>query len=147
MQPIVRQLQEIDHQKAADIFYEVFGLDGVGEKWTKEASLAHIKENTLSSTYNFCVEKEGNMVGIIIAFPVTREEGVDLFIDTVAVINSEQRNGIGKMLWEKVEKLAKENKLNGIRLLANPNLSSFQWYKKMQLNETGWIELYTPFRD
>ena len=147
MQPIVRQLQETDHQRAADIFYEVFGPDGVGEKWTKETSLSHIKENTFNSTYNFYVEKEGKIVGILIAFPLSREEGADLFIDTIALIGSEQRNGIGKMLWEKVEEVAKENKLNGIRLLANSNLDSFQWYKKMQLKETGWIELYTPFKN
>ncbi len=101
MLPALRQLQEADYPSAADIFCEVFGPDGYGEKWTKETSLAHIKENAFVPQYNFCVEKEGKIVGIIVAFPMIRDEGTDLFIDTIAVTKSEQGSGIGKMLWEK----------------------------------------------
>lgn len=137
----IRQLQEADYQKAADIFHEVFGPDGCGETWTEETSLAHIKENAFAAQFNFCVEKEGKMIGIIIAFPMIRDDATDLFIDAIAVKSNEQGNGIGKMLWEKTEQAAKENKLKHVRLLGNPHLPSFQWYKKMNFQETGWIEL------
>jgi predicted N-acetyltransferase YhbS len=144
MKPLIRQLQETDYQNSADIFYEVFGPDGCGETWTKETSFAHIKENAFAPQYNFCVENEEGMIGIIIAFPMIRDDGTDLFIDAIAVTSNEQGNGIGKMLWEKVVQVAKENKLKNVRLLANPHLPSFQWYKKMNLQETGWTELAKP---
>ncbi|OGK13253.1 hypothetical protein A3A93_00545 [Candidatus Roizmanbacteria bacterium RIFCSPLOWO2_01_FULL_38_12] len=47
-----------------------------------------------------------------------------------------------KLSRETAKKYAKDNKFINIRLLTNPHLNSFVWYKKMGFIESGWIEVF-----
>jgi predicted N-acetyltransferase YhbS len=140
----IRPLQDSDHEQASLLFYEVFGPQGCGEEWSIETSREFIKENTWNKDYTFCAEKDGKVVGLIIAFPSIREKGPGLYIHVIAVKNTEQGHGIGKALWEKVTGLAKENNLKSLHLHGNPKYPSFNWYKSMGFTQTGYIELAKP---
>lgn len=128
---------EID--EVTDVFLAVF--NHVGEGWTREAARKHIKENFFD-TCHFVARYDDKILGFIMAIPLTRENGREVFIDSIAVLPEYQHTGIGKMLWDTLNAYALENKCIGIRLLANRKLKSFDWYSKMGYRESGWIELF-----
>lgn len=134
-------LSEADIESAGDLFYDVFGPPGIGESWTKETASQHVSENSFRKDFCFVAREDGHLVGLLLAFPLARDDSVDLFVDTIAVLPNFQFQGIGKELLNQVLRVAQHNGLSGYRLLANPKLTSFKWYKKLGMKESGWIEL------
>ena len=135
----ITNLQEKDLEEAAGVFLQTF--NSVGETWNEKTSLAHIEENFVMG-YSFLAKVGNKAVGVLIALPITRDKGTELFIDTVAVLPEYQAQGVGRAMMEKATKLAKEKGLVALRLLASPSLKSFDWYKKLGFEESGWIEIF-----
>lgn len=128
-----------DINQVADIFLKVFNK--LGENWNKESVIKHINENFLGE-YHFIAKENSQIIGFIIAIPSTREKGTELFIDSIAVLSDYQHKGVGQKLWERIEKIAKDERYVGIRLLANKRLESYNWYVNMGYQESDWIEVY-----
>ncbi|HLL60448.1 MAG TPA: GNAT family N-acetyltransferase, partial [Candidatus Nitrosocosmicus sp.] len=95
---------ESDLDSVTQIFLDVFNK--FGENWSLETAGKHIKENFFGDCH-YVVRIEGRIVGFVMAIPLTREKGTELFIDSIAVLPEIQRKGIGKLLWDKVNKYAK----------------------------------------
>jgi ribosomal protein S18 acetylase RimI-like enzyme len=135
----IEQMSEKNLEEVAELFNTVF--NEVGEKWSIETALEHVIQNYSGGAHWIAV-KEGEIIGFLMGITMTREPGLELFIDSLAVNKNNRRQGIGKRLWEEAQKYVKEKRLAGIRLMANPNVQSFNWYKKMGFIESGWIEVF-----
>ncbi len=138
----IRKMEKTDLQAVSQLFREVFNSEG--ENWSDKTATSHVEQNFFGDSH-WVAEKGNKIVGFLMGIVLTREKGEELFIDSVVVDKSVQGNGIGKELWSRAEMFVKENKLKGIRLLANPQFDSYNWYKKMGYNESEWIELYREF--
>jgi predicted N-acetyltransferase YhbS len=137
----IRNLTEQDIPECGQVFLEVFGPNGCGERWTLETSLKNIADNTGDKNYCFVAIADEKIVGMILAFPVAREANTDIFIDTICVLSSYQGQHLGKSLLNAVKEVAKENNAQFVRLLGNPKFLSFDWYKKIGMVPSGWVEL------
>ena len=141
MEVEISRMKESELGQVARIFRTVF--NATGEEWTEESVKGHIKENYFEK-YHYVARCKGRIVGFLMAIPLTREKGMELFIDSIAVLPDFQKKEVGRKLWEKAIASAKENNLVGIRLLSNPRLPSYKWYKDMGYIESGWVELHKP---
>lgn len=135
----VRKFGESDLKEIIEVFKKTFR--NIGEDWSDSSSLQHVKEN-INDNYCYLAEVNGNVVGMMLASIQTRVKGPELFIDTFAVLPEYQKKGIGQKLMDISHKIVKDEGLVGISLLANPELESFDWYKKEGMKESGWVELY-----
>jgi predicted N-acetyltransferase YhbS len=128
-----------DLNQVADIFLSVFNT--LGEKWERESVIKHVNENFVGDCH-FIAKADNQILGFVMAIPLTREKGTELFIDSIAVLPDYQHKGIGQQLWNRIEMSAKEGKYTGVRLLANKQLESFNWYTSLGYQESGWVEVY-----
>lgn len=135
-------LQENHLADAGILFKDSF--NDCGENWTIETSLDHLKEN-YNETFALAAIEGSTLLGFLLAMPITTEDKKWLFIDTVVVRMDQQKMGIGQLLWDSAMQKAKDAKLEGVRLLANPKFSSYSWYEKLGLEQTGWVELSSVF--
>lgn len=142
MKPLFRKMEKSDLKEVGEIFYNTF--NSVGEPWTKVTSQQYVKENYHGDCH-FVALLDKKIIGMLMAIPLTREKGTELFIDSIVVLPEYQKTSIGKKLWKKANVYAKDNHFTGIRLLTNPQLESFNWYKKMGYKKSGWIEVYKLF--
>lgn len=131
-------MTENDINEIANVFLESFNNEG--ESWTQETALAHVGQNFFGDAH-WVAKDDDKVVGFLMGIVLTREHGDELFIDSVAVLSEHRGKEIGKQLWSLAEKFVEENNLHGIRLLANPNFKSFDWYKNMGFKESNWVEL------
>lgn len=136
------KLQEEHFKDAAILFHDTF--NDCGENWTLNTSLDHLKEN-YNETFALAAIEGSTLLGFLLAMPITTEDKKWLFIDTVVVRMDQQKMGIGQLLWDSAMQKAKVAKLEGVRLLANPKFSSYSWYEKLRLEQTGWVELFNTF--
>ncbi|HVZ67554.1 MAG TPA: GNAT family N-acetyltransferase [Patescibacteria group bacterium] len=128
-----------DLNQVADVFLQVF--NALGENWGKESATKHVNEN-FSGDSHFVAKINNRIIGFIMAIPLTREKGTELFVDSIAILPDYQHKGVGQKLWDKIEESSKDGEYVAIRLLANKQLKSFNWYKSLGYQESGWIELY-----
>lgn len=141
MNVVIRPVQEKDQEQIVMVFMDTF--NSAGENWSEENARKHIREAPIEGC-NYVAEVDGKMIGILLAFPLTKVNGTELFIDILAVRPEYQNQGIGKELWKIGEQYIKDHGLVGICLQANPKLKSFVWYKRMGLKQSGWTELFAP---
>jgi ribosomal protein S18 acetylase RimI-like enzyme len=135
----IEVMVESDLKSVIKIFLEVF--NSLGEQWSLETAEKHIKENFFGDCH-YIAKLDDKIIGFLLAIPLTRERGTELFIDSVAVQREFQRRGVGKKLWEQMYNYAIEKRYIGIRLLSSRQLQSFHWYQSMNLKESGWVEVY-----
>lgn len=135
----IELMTEAHLDDVAKVFMAAF--NAVGEDWSYETARQNISENFFEDVH-FVAKIDDQIVGFIMGIPLTREKGLELFLSSVAILPEYQHQGIGKLLWEKMVSLVKEKKYVGIRLLTNPHLKSFKWYKEMGFKESGWIEVF-----
>lgn len=140
----IRNMTTEDQQECGELFLQIFGPNGCGESWTLETSIAHIQEGSFDTEFCFVAESEGKIIGLVTAFPTSRESGKDLYIETIGVISSRQGEHIGSDLYAKVTELAQQKGFQHVRLLANAQFLSYEWYKKMGMQESGWVEMVKP---
>ncbi|MCR4326689.1 MAG: GNAT family N-acetyltransferase [Candidatus Roizmanbacteria bacterium] len=124
--------------EVADLFYATF--TAAGEKWTRERAKKHIIESYFGECH-YVVKKGTAIVGVLLAFPLTKVAGTELYIDTIAVHPQFQKNGIGTMLITAALEYAKKNDLVAVSLSAHAKLKSFTWYQSLGFVPTGWVEL------
>jgi predicted N-acetyltransferase YhbS len=137
----IRNLTEKDIPECGQVFLDIFGPNGCGESWTLATSLKNIEDNSSAKNFCFVATVDQKIVGMILAFPVAREAKTDIFIDTIGVLSAYQGQHIGKSLLDSVEEVARSQDAEFIRLLANPKFISFDWYQKIGMVPSGWVEL------
>jgi predicted N-acetyltransferase YhbS len=140
----IRPMEKEDLSQVAGVFVESFNQEG--EHWTYEVALDHVSSNFFGDSH-FVAILDGKVIGFIMAFPLIFEQGVSLFVDAIAVYSHFQKQGIGQLLWDRMSVQAKDKEYKGIRLLTNPQLKSFDWYKKMGYKESGWLEVYKTIEE
>jgi N-acetylglutamate synthase-like GNAT family acetyltransferase len=127
------------------VFFVQAFRDELGEPWTEETSERHLLE-AFNKDHCFSIKRAGQVIGGIFAYPLVLEKGTEIFIDVFVVSSEERGSGAGKMLFDHIIAHAKEKNFVGVRLLSNPKLRSYDWYHKMGLNESGWVELVKFFK-
>ncbi len=132
------KMTEYDIKDVAHVFMTSF--NHVGEQWTFETALAHVSQNFFGNAH-WVAKENDKIVGFIMGIILTREHGTELFIDSVAVLPEYRGRRVGSGLWSLAEQYVSEQKLHGIRLLANQTLKSFEWYTQMGFTKSGWVEL------
>ncbi len=106
----------------------------VKEEWT-HADFVHFgrviqwkKETKALQAY-----ENGVLVGVL---ELTIQAGV-MYIDELIVKQERQGNGIGKFLMQKVEEIAKEQKLHKIYLDTGKNWPAVKFYESLGYQKTG----------
>ncbi len=145
MSHIISNLTTDQVTEVGELFWQVFGPNGCGEKWTPETALAHVQGSLLDTEYCFVAMEAEKIIGFVIAFPLACEEGTDLFIESIGVVTTHQGQGVGSDLIKKATELAKQNGLKGFRLMGHAKYPSYNWYNSLGLKETGWVELAKEF--
>ena len=136
---VIRPMTEADLPAVTQVFLVCF--NAAGEEWSLETAQKQVKESFAGDChYVACVGEQ--IVGCVLGFPMTREQGTDLFIDVIAILPEFQYQKIGTQLWSEAVAYAKRHQLHGLRLLANRSFSSFAWYQRMGFSESGWVELH-----
>ena len=141
---VIEKMLESDFKGVVKVLIE--SLNNEGEDWNHDTSLTHIKQN-YDPEYCFVAKEENIIVGFLIGGESTMFNMNGLFLDLICVLPEYQGKGIGRKLYEEFKTLAKESGKEGFILLANPNWKSFDWYKKMGYEKTGWVELYKYFNN
>jgi len=134
-----KQLDEV-----VDLFFNTFTQ--VGEEWNRENAKKHIEESFFGECH-FVAKEKNKIIGVLLAFPLTKVAGTELFIDTIAVRPDYQKMGIGTMLINKAFEYVRLHGFVAVSLQANKKLQSYHWYKSLGLSETGWIELIKLKKD
>lgn len=133
------KMQELDLKEVAEVFRTVFNEEG--ENWDERNSLKRIQENFHGNAH-YVSKVNGRIVGMVMAIPATLELDSVLVVDSLVVLKEYRGQGIGKGLWEYIEKYAKEKGYKSVRLFANPKWDSYQMYTKLGYKPSGWIELF-----
>lgn len=131
---LIEPFNQKDSEEIALVMREAFNY--VNQGWSKEESETYIQEY-FDHSCNWIARDENKIVGFIIA----NKQVTSLFVDAIGVLPSEMGKGIAKMLWEKTEQYAKEQNLEDIKMIADPESSAYQWYMKLGFEETGWVEI------
>lgn len=135
---VIEPMKKEHITEVSNLFYETFSA--VGESWTLEHAQKHITESFFGECH-YIAKDRNKIVGVLLAFPLTKVAGTELFIDTIAVHPNFQKKGIGTKLINTAFAYAKKHNLVAVSLAANAKLHSFKWYKSLGLSPTGWVEL------
>ena len=133
-------MKKSDLDQTAKVFHLAF--NDAGENWPVANAKKHVEENFLGGKCHFVAVIDNKIVGLLLGITSTREPGKEIFLDTIAVLPRWQNKGIGERLWQRMIKFLKTNKFTGIRLTANREFKSFNWYRQKGFKESGWIEVY-----
>ncbi len=137
---VIDLMDEKDLDEVAKVFVEVF--NDAGENWTIDIAQEHVEKNFFGDCH-FVARIEGEIVGFVIAMPLIFERGLSMFVDAVGVLPKYQRKGIGTLLWKKMNVHVEAiGEYDAIRLLTHPDFRSFEWYKKMGYEKSGWVEVF-----
>jgi len=112
-------------------------------EWDKKTAERYLLNDT-ETTPDYCyaaIDQNEKCIGAIFCRLDPYYKGNLLFIDSLQVHSDFRKQGIAAALLKEVVKICKNNKINGIHLLAD-NTKDFPkgWYKKIGFEETGWIE-------
>lgn len=132
-------MQQNDISDVSKIYCNVF--NELGESWSLETAVSHVSDAFDKDTC-WVALMNNDIKGFLISSILPWDKGDVLFVDTIAVDRDFRKIGIGNLLWNEADKFVQENSLKGIRLLADPKLISFDWYKRNGFKKSGWIELY-----
>ncbi len=84
----------------------------------------------------FVAVKNGNIVGMALYYyKYSTWKGKCIFLEDIIVTESERRQGIGKMLFDEVLKVAKQEKVKRLEWqVLNWNVNAIEFYKKYNAN-------------
>ena len=107
----IREIESRDYLRAAAVWREVYGFLPVSDETFVETCR---KMQNDSQYHIFVAEKNGDVVGfvsIVEALAINLENGY-IKVNALAVLSEHRHCGIGKMLMERVEKLAAEHNIS-----------------------------------
>lgn len=136
----IEQMTIEDIETVADIMIDAFNNSPVKEQWTKESGNAHLQE-VFHEEWSLVARLDGQIVGGLVGGYEIYDYGKAFFVDTLVVKKEYRGNGIGTALLTKAIEVGKERGCKTIELLANAKLQSFTWYKKLNFDESGWVEM------
>jgi ribosomal protein S18 acetylase RimI-like enzyme len=122
------------------LFFDAYRLDRNAD-WTEKTSREYVHALPISPIYSFTAKDGDLIVGALLAYQKTEENGKELFIDEIIVDPSYQKQGIGTRLWNQTVAQARKRKLDGIRLETKEKSRATKWYQNLGLKPSGWIEM------
>ncbi|MFH0906287.1 MAG: GNAT family N-acetyltransferase [archaeon] len=133
-----------DIERVIDLFIKTFAEKPYFEKWTKLAVLERLI-HIYKRGKDFClyIENENKkVIAFIFCYKYLDYDGINLVIEYVAVDKNYRNNGLGKKLILEIEKIAKEQKIIFIALLANKDSKAYNfWNKKCNYKLSDYIRL------
>ena len=130
----ISRISEGDVAETAVVMKNAFNF--VDQGWGDEDSLKNVK---MISGYDFSIKAVH--MGVIVGFLASYLKDDHLYIDEIAVDPKYMGKGVAKKLWKEALEYAKKNKVDWIKLIADPKSVAYKWYKKLGLTESGWVEL------
>ena len=138
----IRNAKKEDLPEAAKVFHESF--NAVGEKWILDVAKTRL-EQYFSPEMFWVAEKDSRIIGVLSSKVDNVLYHQELYIDVIAVLPEHQGSGVGKKLIDAAIEYAVNNGLGGIWLSASTELPSFEWYKKLGLEQSSWVTMYKVF--
>jgi len=109
-------------------------IDFVKKEWKIADTIHFGKEIQWKKEKKALVAKDDNEIVGVLEF--TMQAGV-MYIDELIVANTHQGKGIGTMLMQHVEEIAKENHLHKIYLDTGENWPAVKFYENLGYQQTG----------
>jgi ribosomal protein S18 acetylase RimI-like enzyme len=130
----IQKISKVNLKEAAIVMMKAFNT--VNQGWTEEASVEYTRRILKYSCSYIAVDND-KAVGFLAAD--IREDHV--YIDAIGVLPEYMGQGIAKYLFNVALQHAKENKVELLKMTADPTSIAYQWYMKLGFKETGWVEL------
>ncbi|MBA7654573.1 hypothetical protein ES703_62454 [subsurface metagenome] len=131
----IRKAKKEDLNKVSEIFRIEFAKSPYNEKWIRSSSLNRIKEYLKKGSDVFVAESNKKILGFVIVESFLWDDGRVYFIDEVVVKKEFQAKGVGNLLINFIEKLAKKNRAKRIELMAVKDSYAFKFYNKLKFNQ------------
>jgi len=147
----IREAEESDFPKIAEIFIVEIRKPPYSEQWTREKALKKIEDYLKKDRQIFIAETnngtELGVVGFIILSEYYWESGEVGFVDEVYIKPGFQGKGIGSKLMNKIENLCRERGMKHISLVSHRDSKAFNFYKNKNYKDIGYVELIKELED
>ncbi len=138
----IRKAKKEDLREIAEIFRKGFYSRPYSEKWSKKIALKKIKD--YFGWANILVAEENEIIGFAVHQDYIMHDGMWRSIAEIVVSKSYRNKGVGKLLIKSVEK--SKGKFGKTVLFTHKNSDAFQFYKKLDFKENGWVMVEKIFR-
>ncbi|OGO77085.1 MAG: GNAT family N-acetyltransferase [Clostridiales bacterium GWB2_37_7] len=131
----IRQAKSCESETLTRIAIESEAYWGYDKDFMKKfKSIYKITEDFISDSPTFVVEEDGRILGFYGILNKEKETSLEyLYIEPKSI-----GKGYGKLLWNHIIKICKENGVNKIELVTSPQAVEF--YTKMGAMQTGEVE-------
>ena len=127
---IIRKAKNKDLKEIGQILKKEFSKSPFNEK----ANIRSVM-NSLSFYFKIgnilVVEIKGNIVGVLVYKKEQYWEGPVFIIEDLAILSNFQKKGLGKALMNKIEAIARIQKINSIYFSTNKKCPSIKFYDKL----------------
>ena len=127
--------EKADLKGCARVFVEVFNSPPWNEAWSADTALRRLTE--IAHTPGFMGLKaleEHGLVGFVMGYAESFDDGVDFYIKEMCVLPSHQRKGVGKALLEELERGLVSKGVRKMYLLTSRGTFAAGFYEQKGFN-------------
>jgi len=136
---IVNDVSEIND--LLDLFIKVFSEPPYSEIWSRDSAFKRLSE-IYEKGKGFCLYAKENdqVIGLIFCQTQVWNDGVHIIVEDTVVDSLKRRNGIGKLLVQKLEEVALDNNMVSIDLLSNKQAKAIDFWNSLGYNQTNYVQ-------
>ncbi len=132
--------KQLDESKATvieELFVSVFTKEPWNDDWSDKNQLQLYIHDLIGqkNSLTFGLYEETELIGISMGHIRHWHTGTEYYIDELCIRTSKQREGIGTLFVNEIEKACKELGLFHIFLLTENNVPAYEFYKKRKFYE------------
>ena len=136
----IRQAKKEDLAVCAKIIMKEFNKQGEG--FSEKTSFGRVKDLfNLNSDYCFCMELNGEIIGLVFCNKFIYAKGDYLWIEEFAVKEGFQGKGFGQRALSYIEDIAKKKGVNVIGLAAKVKERAISLYERSGFKRNGYINM------
>ena len=131
-----------DCEQLIPLFIKVFSEPPYNEIWTEYRAKKRIVETwSRGRDFNFYVLDDDLVVGMILCVSQSWEDGDHLIIEDCIVDSSLRGQGVGKLLVEHVESVARKQGIVSIEGLVNQKAPAVHFWDKLGYSPNGYVQI------
>ena len=135
---VVRFAKQVEISDIAKIFRDELNLRPYETGWTLKSSEAKILYYFSKSIVKVALI-EGKLAGFVVYANEPWQDGNWIRIKELVVSSDFQEKGVGTRLMSDVEREAKNQRVKNIILEVYKNCPIYNYYKKLNYKDSGWI--------
>lgn len=126
----------------AKLFTESFSEKDIKHTWSVDVAKKNLETYyKYFGDYCFMALDNNECSGAIFCLTNPYYKGTMLLVVTIIVKKKYRKKGVAKVLFERIIEKCKQDKMLGIKLMANSREKfPCSWYKDMGFKKSGWIE-------